>query len=272
MVTKYHDWFAPKITVDKSLITFASGITFYTAYFWLALYFCYLWAAIKERSVQNLFSSCHWMSLLFRSINPSMKFRGCVQRLLRALITWELFVVQNIQSPITVACTNRTYRTVLVDISCRCVSLWRYSTLSIWWVKERQKANRFCRSIQISIMKSIDTSPNSPEPCNTSLMVTCSKVTNLLQQLCQPLHRVTYRTLPVMEAVMSTLGWVILCLREVFPCESYVYWTVHHLDSWIKRDQLYVTCFFISLFNAQLVSDVNTSILRSLRLICWVIS
>jgi len=30
--------------------------------------------------------------------------------------------------------------------------------------------------------------------------------------------------------------------------------------------------FFISLFNAQHVSDVNTSILRNLRLICWVIS
>jgi len=44
------------------------------------------------------------------------------------------------------------------------------------------------------------------------------------------------------------------------------------LDIWIKRDQPDVTCFFISLFNAQHVSDVNTSILRSLRLICWVIS
>ena len=53
---------------------------------------------------------------------------------------------------------------------------------------------------------------------------------------------------------------------------NYVYWTVHHLDSWIKRDQLDVTCFFISLFTAQHVSDVNTSILRSLQLICWVIS
>jgi len=51
-----------------------------------------------------------------------------------------------------------------------------------------------------------------------------------------------------------------------------VYWTVHHLDSWINRDQLDVTCFFISLFHAQHVSDVSTSILRSLRLICWVIS
>jgi len=43
-------------------------------------------------------------------------------------------------------------------------------------------------------------------------------------------------------------------------------------DSWIKRDQLDVTCFFISLFNVQHVSDVNTSILRSWRLICRVIS
>ena len=54
--------------------------------------------------------------------------------------------------------------------------------------------------------------------------------------------------------------------------ETYIYSTVHHLDSWVKRDQLDVTCFIISLFNAQHVSDVNTSILRSLRLICWFIS
>jgi len=39
-----------------------------------------------------------------------------------------------------------------------------------------------------------------------------------------------------------------------------------------ERDQLDVTCFFISLFNARHVSDVNTSILRCLRHICWVIS
>jgi len=52
----------------------------------------------------------------------------------------------------------------------------------------------------------------------------------------------------------------------------YVYWTVHHLDSWVKRDQLDVTLFIISLYNAQHVSDVNTSILRSLRLICRVVS
>ena len=52
---------------------------------------------------------------------------------------------------------------------------------------------------------------------------------------------------------------------------SFVYWTVHHLDSWVKGDQLDATCF-ISLLNAQHVSDVNTSILRSLRLMCWVIT
>ena len=46
----------------------------------------------------------------------------------------------------------------------------------------------------------------------------------------------------------------------------------HVLYSWIKRDQLDVTCFIISLFNAQLVLDVKASNLRSLRLICWVIS
>ena len=41
---------------------------------------------------------------------------------------------------------------------------------------------------------------------------------------------------------------------------------------WVKRDQLDATCFIITLFSAQHVSDVKTSILRSLRLIRWVIS
>ena len=66
-------------------------------------------------------------------------------------------------------------------------------------------------------------------------------------------------------------GWVISSSQRPLP-ESYVYWNVHHLDSWVKWEQLDVTCFIISLFNAQHVSDVNTSILRSLRLICWIIS
>jgi hypothetical protein len=49
--------------------------------------------------------------------------------------------------------------------------------------------------------------------------------------------------------------------------KSYVYWTMHHLESSIKIDQLDVTCFIISLFTAQYVSNVSTSIFRSLRLI-----
>jgi len=69
--------------------------------------------------------------------------------------------------------------------------------------------------------------------------------------------------------VMDTLKQLISITNKVRP---YVYWTVHHLDSWVQRDQLDVTCFIISLFNAQHISDFNTSILRSLRLICWVIS
>ena len=39
------------------------------------------------------------------------------------------------------------------------------------------------------------------------------------------------------------------------------------LDSWITIDQVDVTCFIISLFTAQHVSNISTSIFRSLRLI-----
>ena len=61
------------------------------------------------------------------------------------------------------------------------------------------------------------------------------------------------------------------CIKwHELPRGFQIAWTL--LCSWIKRDQLDVTCFIIYLFNAQHVSDVNTSILRSLRLICWVIS
>ena len=49
--------------------------------------------------------------------------------------------------------------------------------------------------------------------------------------------------------------------------KSYVYLILHHFDSWIKIDQLDVTCFIISLFTAQHVSNVNISIFRSLRII-----
>jgi len=68
------------------------------------------------------------------------------------------------------------------------------------------------------------------------------------------------------EIETSAKMWILIT-----DIVSYVYWTVHHLDSWAKGDQLDVTCFIISLYNVQHVSEFNTSILRSLRLMCWVI-
>jgi len=48
----------------------------------------------------------------------------------------------------------------------------------------------------------------------------------------------------------------------------YVYWTVHHCDSWRIRDQLEVTSYYVlfHFFYAQHVSDINTAISRILRL------
>jgi len=93
---------------------------------------------------------------------------------------------------------------------------------------------------------------------------------------------------------ISAIGWSLVqsssieCLLfSVIKCKNnppYLQWggkqvrkallnnVLYDNNYWMKRDQLDVTCFFISLFNAQHVSDVNTSIFRSLRLICWVIS
>ena len=74
------------------------------------------------------------------------------------------------------------------------------------------------------------------------------------------------------------LVWINKESAYIFPAvHSYMIISIFtneikEVDAWIKRDQLDVTCFIISLFNAQHVSDVNTSILRSLRHICWVIS
>ena len=55
--------------------------------------------------------------------------------------------------------------------------------------------------------------------------------------------------------------------REV--CQLNQTYPLHEncFSCWLKRNQLDATCFIITLFSAQHVSDVNTSILRSLRLI-----
>ena len=63
--------------------------------------------------------------------------------------------------------------------------------------------------------------------------------------------------------------------KFVSVTRTWLFLVTHRLcskNSWIKRDHLHVTCFIISLCNAQHVSDANTSILGSLRLIYWVIS
>jgi len=68
--------------------------------------------------------------------------------------------------------------------------------------------------------------------------------------------------------------WIFHCAfvsRLLWPRHSWIK-TFQPAHYWVKRDQRDVTCFIISLFNAQHVSDVDTSILRNLRLICWVIS
>ena len=93
------------------------------------------------------------------------------------------------------------------------------------------------------------------------------------------------------EKELQNLGWFycqslsenyekrlshLFCMSSVRMEQLGSRWTDFHqilyinifFESSIKRDQLYVTCFIISLFNAQHVSDVNTCILRSLRLIC----
>ena len=77
-------------------------------------------------------------------------------------------------------------------------------------------------------------------------------------------------TLVVLVLVRCVLefrcGWVGV-VSVLQASDGYVYWNVQHCDSWVKGDQLEVTSFIISLFNAQHVSDVNTSILRNLRLL-----
>jgi len=60
----------------------------------------------------------------------------------------------------------------------------------------------------------------------------------------------------------------MLTSKKSIKYKSYVYWTVHHCDSWLIRDQLDVTIYEVlfHFFYAQHVSDINTSIIRSLRL------
>ena len=111
--------------------------------------------------------------------------------------------------------------------------------------------------------------------------------------LCPVLYRKQMRDIPQKIVLPSSARQIIFHLSTLINTSysningSFLYFNGGYLkhcdwgtrlimntfnDSWVKRDQFDVTCFIISLFNAQHVSDVNTSILRRLRLICWVIS
>ena len=50
----------------------------------------------------------------------------------------------------------------------------------------------------------------------------------------------------------------------------YVYWTVHHCDSWRTKTNLMSLAILFYFLCAQHVSDINISIIRSLRLFCWI--
>ena len=75
--------------------------------------------------------------------------------------------------------------------------------------------------------------------------------------------------------ILRTIQWDIIINVRISSCEVPVILmfigTVHHLDGWIKRDQLDVTCFFISLFDGQHVSDVNTVKPRFTNALGWTI-
>ena len=90
---------------------------------------------------------------------------------------------------------------------------------------------------------------------------------------CWKLQRAIWKKQPKYR-LWNTIGWKSWYLNKF---ASYSFWGVwlnslkqrksnSPNGSWIKIDQLDVTCFIISLFTAQHVSNVSTSIFRSLRL------
>ena len=92
---------------------------------------------------------------------------------------------------------------------------------------------------------------------------------------CHPKHVERFADINKLYIVASC--WTIIdTLHDARNSEhkSYVYWTAHHLDSWIKIDQL----MSLVLFFAQHVSNASTFIFKSLRLcvgvllwfgVCW---
>ena len=90
-----------------------------------------------------------------------------------------------------------------------------------------------------------------------------------VKERCNYLGTFLYRILKLtLLYVLDFVGFLTTYCQQLlkFICHC-VHSYALFLKLWIKIDQLDVTYFIISLFNAQHVSNVSTSILRSLRLI-----
>ena len=119
-----------------------------------------------------------------------------------------------------------------------------------------------------------DTTPTPPHR-NSNTHRTKNNTTNVVIQQ-------NSRKLLMMDILMSETCWahkkwnnIASDIKLVFYSSTYIVVCkieISFLYSWVKRDQLDATCFIITLFSAQHVSDVNTSILRSLWQIRWVSS
>jgi len=90
----------------------------------------------------------------------------------------------------------------------------------------------------------------------------------LLYQLKQ--HQICITNSNMQRNTMSKYNWYCIPIGQKLTAFVFLSRLTNRI--WVKRGQLDVTRFIISLFNAQHVWDINKSILRSLRLICWVIS
>ena len=73
---------------------------------------------------------------------------------------------------------------------------------------------------------------------NTRILVTCRQQVAGYRQYESFGHNA--------ESLQNTCRLKYITKSYIF-IKSYVYWTVHHCDSWRIRDQLDVTCYFISL-------------------------
>jgi len=85
---------------------------------------------------------------------------------------------------------------------------------------------------------------------------------------CVRCHRwCTQRTSPVVKKKKPFFSFHVAVNNSI---KSYVYRTVQLCDIWRIRDQHDVTSYFYFTSYVQHVSDINTSIIRSLRLFCWI--